>query len=60
MSNNCPYPTTAKTCIRNFLGSCCCECERKDVCLDACKNKPELCGRDLERKPKPKKGEGKE
>lgn len=42
----CPYPTSKKVCEINFNGKCCLECLDYHTCENACKNKPELCGKE--------------
>ena len=42
----CPYPTSKRKCVRSASGLCCIECNHYRICVEACKNVPDKCGRD--------------
>lgn len=41
----CPFRLSKGKCLESSEGKCCCECELRETCEEACKNTPEKCGR---------------
>lgn len=41
----CPFRLSVRKCVPSSEGKCCCECDKYEICEEACKNTPIKCGR---------------